>query len=49
MTTPILKVQQLHAGYGKAEVLHGISLEAAKGSVITVIRSEEHTSELQSH
>ena len=37
MTTPILKVQQLHAGYGKAEVLHGISLEAAKGSVITVI------------
>lgn len=37
MTTPILKVQQLHAGYGKAEVLHGINLEAAKGSVITVI------------
>ena len=37
MTTPILKVQQLHAGYGKAEVLHGINLEAAKGGVITVI------------
>lgn len=37
MTTPILKVQKLHAGYGKAEVLHGISMEAAKGSVITVI------------
>ncbi len=37
MTTPILKVQGLHAGYGKAEVLRGISLEAAPGSIITVI------------
>ena len=37
MTTPILKVHHLQAGYGKAEVLHGISLEASKGSVITVI------------
>jgi branched-chain amino acid transport system ATP-binding protein len=27
----------LHAGYGRAEVLHGITLEAARGSVITVI------------
>ena len=37
MTSPILKVTDLRAGYGKAEVLHGLSLEAQKGSVITVI------------
>ena len=35
--TPLLQVQGLKAGYGKAEVLHGISLQAAAGSVITVI------------
>jgi branched-chain amino acid transport system ATP-binding protein len=37
MSTPILKVTDLRAGYGKAEVLHGLNLEAQKGSVITVI------------
>lgn len=37
MTTPLLKVTDLRAGYGKAEVLHGLSLQADKGSVITVI------------
>ena len=37
MSTPLLQVTKLHAGYGKAEVLHGLSLQAAKGSVITVI------------
>ncbi len=37
MATPILKVQGLHAGYGRAEVLRGIQLEAAPGSIITVI------------
>ncbi len=37
MSTPLLKVTQLHAGYGRAEVLHGIDLHADKGSVITVI------------
>ncbi len=37
MTTPLLKVTDLHAGYGKAEVLRGLSIEAAPGSVITVI------------
>lgn len=35
--TPMLKVSDLRSGYGKAEVLHGLSLEATKGSVITVI------------
>jgi branched-chain amino acid transport system ATP-binding protein len=37
MTTPILQVKNLRAGYGRAEVLHGINLQAEKGSVITVI------------
>lgn len=37
MTTSLLRVQNLRAGYGRAEVLHGISLHADKGSVITVI------------
>jgi len=37
MSTPLLQVQGLHAGYGKAEVLRGITLEAAPGSIITVI------------
>ena len=37
MTTPLLIVKNLHAGYGKAEVLHGVDLQAAKGSVVTVI------------
>ncbi len=37
MTTPILKIQGLHAGYGRAEVLRGIQIEAAPGSIITVI------------
>ena len=35
--TPFLHVYNLRAGYGRAEVLHGLSLDAAKGSVITVI------------
>jgi branched-chain amino acid transport system ATP-binding protein len=33
----LLEVTDLHAGYGKAEVLHGLSLKAAQGSVVTVI------------
>ena len=37
MTTPLLKIQNLRAGYGRAEVLHGIDLQAGVGSVITVI------------
>ncbi len=35
--TALLEVVDLHAGYGKAEVLHGITLRAARGQVITVI------------
>jgi branched-chain amino acid transport system ATP-binding protein len=38
-TTPelLLDVRDLHAGYGKAEVLRGLNLKAQQGSVITVI------------
>ncbi len=34
---PLLSVADLHAGYGKAEVLRGLNLQASAGSVITVI------------
>lgn len=37
MNELMLTVEDLHAGYGNAEVLHGLNLKAAAGSVITVI------------
>ena len=37
MSTPLLEVNDLKAGYGRAEVLHGLSLKADARSVITVI------------
>ncbi|WP_382156681.1 ABC transporter ATP-binding protein [Hydrogenophaga sp. ANAO-22] len=37
MSNPILQVKGLRAGYGRAEVLHGIDLQARAGGVITVI------------
>ncbi len=37
MTAPLLRIRNLRAGYGRAEVLHGIDLEAGQGSVVTVI------------
>ncbi|MEP6740327.1 MAG: ABC transporter ATP-binding protein, partial [Caldimonas sp.] len=37
MAELLLNVRDLHAGYGKAEVLHGITLTARAGKVITVI------------
>ena len=33
----LLDVSDLHAGYGRAEVLHGLALKARQGSVVTVI------------
>ena len=33
----LLRVRDLHAGYGRAEVLHGLSITADVGQVITVI------------
>lgn len=37
MSEPILQIKDLRAGYGKAEVLHGLNLHAEQGHVITVI------------
>lgn len=37
MTTPLLEVRDLRAGYGKAQVLHGLNLSVNAGQVITVI------------
>ncbi|MGK5078861.1 ABC transporter ATP-binding protein [Janthinobacterium sp. HLX7-2] len=35
----MLKIVDLHAAYGKVEVLHGISLEVPKGKLVTLIGS----------
>jgi len=37
MSDLILDVKDLHASYGRAEVLHGLNLQARRGSVVTVI------------
>ena len=37
MAQPLFDIKNLCAGYGKAEVLHGLNLQASKGQVITVI------------
>ncbi|TFZ07791.1 ABC transporter ATP-binding protein [Ramlibacter humi] len=37
MAAPLLQVQGLHAGYGRAEVLTGLDFELAAGQVVTVI------------
>ena len=35
----MLTIQNLHAGYGKIEVLHGVSIEVPRGQVVTLIGS----------
>src|SRR6195952_1954512 len=35
----MLTIDNLHAGYGKVQVLHGISIEVPKGQVVTLIGS----------
>ena len=35
----MLSISNLHAAYGKVEVLHGISMEVPKGKVVTLIGS----------
>ena len=35
----MLKIDKLQAGYGKVEVLHGISVQVPKGKVVTLIGS----------
>lgn len=37
--TPLLSLEGLHAGYGKTEVLHGISIEVREGELVTLIGS----------
>jgi branched-chain amino acid transport system ATP-binding protein len=37
MAATLLRVRDLHAGYGRAEVLHGLSINADVGQVVTVI------------
>ena len=37
MTKPLLEISDIHVSYGRAEVLHGISLEIQPGSIVTVI------------
>ncbi len=37
MATPLLQVSELHAGYGRAEVLTGLNFELQQGQVVTVI------------
>ena len=37
MTEALLRVQDLHAGYGRVEVLRGLHLEARAGEIVTVI------------
>lgn len=36
-TAPLLEVQDLHAGYGTARILHGISLDVAAGSITALV------------
>jgi ABC-type branched-subunit amino acid transport system ATPase component len=33
----MLKVQNVHSGYGKIEVLHGVSIEATSGEIVCII------------
>ena len=35
----MLTIRNLHAGYGKVEVLHGITIEVPRGQVVTLIGS----------
>ena len=35
----MLSIQNLHAGYGKIEVLHGITMDVPRGKVVTLIGS----------
>jgi branched-chain amino acid transport system ATP-binding protein len=37
MAEPLLQVRALHAAYGRAEVLHGVTITAAAGSIVSVI------------
>jgi len=37
MTVALLEVRDLHAGYGKLEILKGVSLDVQSGQVVSII------------
>ena len=37
MTDALLEIKDLHTGYGKSEVLHGISLRVHQGEIVTLV------------
>ncbi|MBI1621631.1 ABC transporter ATP-binding protein [Aquamicrobium zhengzhouense] len=37
MTAPLLQLKDIRVSYGRAEVVHGISLDVATGSIVSVI------------
>jgi branched-chain amino acid transport system ATP-binding protein len=37
MTTPLLRIEGLRAGYGKVEVLHGVSLSVPEGNMVAIV------------
>jgi branched-chain amino acid transport system ATP-binding protein len=37
MTTPVLKIDDLHVAYGKVEALHGANIVVGAGQIVTVI------------
>jgi branched-chain amino acid transport system ATP-binding protein len=37
MTAPLLEIEGLHAGYGGAEVLHGVDLSVSEGEFVFII------------
>ena len=37
MTKPLLHIDRLRAGYGKVEVLHGVSLSVPEGSMVAIV------------
>ena len=39
MSQPLIEIKNLSAGYGKVQVLHGISMQVPKGKVVTLIGS----------
>src|SRR5436189_954733 len=46
-TEAMISLRNLRVSYGEREILHGIGFDVMRGETL-VIRSEEHTSELQS-
>src|SRR5437667_6721435 len=47
--SPMIAVRSLVKRIGQQEILRGVDLEVARGQTLARFRSEEHTSELQSH